>query len=305
MAVAPKLANSLLECALYAQQIAGPSMNYRHSYHAGNHADVLKHALLRRLLELMQRKETPLCYLDSHAGTAFYDLQGETAGKTGEYQDGIGRLWQRDDLPLWLKDFRSAVAAHNHADELRYYPGSPQLIADLLRPQDRMILSELHPADAETLKQHFAGEEQVAVHQRDGYQLPKAFLPVAEKRALWLLDPPFEQTDEVERCVNAVQIAIQRMRQTVIALWYPIKDQRLLRDFYQQIAAAGLPKALRVELNIRPVDNQLGLNGSGLILVNPPWPIWEELEQVLPWLARTLAQSGEGSYRLDWLMGEP
>ena len=280
-------------------------MNYRHSYHAGNHADVLKHALLRRLLELMQRKDTPLCYLDSHAGTAFYDLQGETAGKTGEYQDGIGRLWQRDDLPLWLNDFRAAVAGHNTADELRYYPGSPQLIADLLRPQDRMILSELHPVDAETLKQYFADQEQVAVHQRDGYQLPKAFLPVAEKRALWLLDPPFEQPDELQRCISALQIAIQRMRQTIIALWYPIKDQRLLRDFYQQIADAGLPKALRVELNIRPADNQMGLNGSGLILVNPPWPIWEELAQVLPWLARTLAQSGEGSYRLDWLAGEP
>ena len=106
----------------------------------------------------MQRKDTPLCYLDSHAGTAFYDLQGETAGKTGEYQDGIGRLWQRDDLPLWLNDFRAAVAGHNTADELRYYPGSPQLIADLLRPQDRMILSELHPVDAETLKQHFADQ---------------------------------------------------------------------------------------------------------------------------------------------------
>ncbi|MEH6493863.1 23S rRNA (adenine(2030)-N(6))-methyltransferase RlmJ [Halopseudomonas sp.] len=280
-------------------------MNYRHSYHAGNHADVLKHALLRRLFELMQRKEAPLCYLDSHAGTAFYDLQGESAGKTGEFQDGIGRLWQRDDLPLWLGDFRAAVAAHNEDDSLRFYPGSPQFIADLLRPQDRMILSELHPDDAETLKQHFAYSDQVAVHQRDGYQLPKAFLPVAEKRALWLLDPPFEKTDDLQRCVSAVQIAIQRMRQTVIALWYPIKDQRLLREFYQQIADAGVPKALRVELNIRPVDNQLGLNGSGLILVNPPWPIWEELEQVLPWLSRTLAQSGEGSYRLDWLAGEP
>ncbi|MEH6564037.1 MAG: 23S rRNA (adenine(2030)-N(6))-methyltransferase RlmJ [Halopseudomonas sp.] len=280
-------------------------MNYRHSYHAGNHADVLKHALLRRLLELMQRKETPLCYLDSHAGTAFYDLQGESAGKTGEFQDGIGRLWSDDELPLWLTDFRAAVAAHNEGGSLRFYPGSPQFIADLLRPQDRMILSELHPEDAETLKQHFAYSDQVAVHQRDGYQLPKAFLPVDEKRALWLLDPPFEKTDDLQRCVEAVQIAVQRMRQTVIALWYPIKDQRLLREFYQQIADAGLPKALRVELNIRPVDNQLGLNGSGLILVNPPWPIWEELEQVLPWLARTLAQSGEGSYRLDWLAGEP
>ena len=280
-------------------------MNYRHSYHAGNHADVLKHALLRRLLELMQRKETPLCCFDSHAGTALYDLQGEAAGKTGEYVDGIGRLWQRDDLPLWLADYRDAVARHNPDGALRWYPGSPQIMAELLREQDRMIVSELHPEDAETLRAHFAGQPDIAVHQRNGYELPKAFLPVPEKRALWLLDPPFEKTDDLERCVAGVQQAISRMRQTVIAIWYPIKDQRLLKDFYQGIADSGAPKALRVELNVRPADNQLGLNGSGMMLINPPWPIWEELEQVLPWLSQELAQSGGGSWRMDWLAGAP
>ena len=280
-------------------------MNYRHSYHAGNHADVFKHALLRQLLVLMQRKQTPLCCLDSHAGTAFYDLQGEAAGKTGEYVEGIGRLWARDDLPLWLADYRDAVARHNPDGQLRWYPGSPQIMAELLREQDRMILSELHPEDADTLRQYFAPQAEIAVHQRDGYELPKAFLPVAEKRALWLLDPPFEKTDDLQRCVAAVQQAITRMRQTVIAIWYPIKDQRLLKDFYQGIADSGVPKALRVELNVRPADNQLGLNGSGMMLINPPWPIWEELEQVLPWLSQELAQSGGGSWRMDWLAGGP
>ena len=280
-------------------------MNYRHSYHAGNHADVFKHALLRQLLVLMQRKQTPLCCLDSHAGTAFYDLQGEAAGKTGEYVEGIGRLWARDDLPLWLADYRDAVARHNPDGQLRWYPGSPQIMAELLREQDRMILSELHPEDADTLRQYFAPQTEIAVHQRDGYELPKAFLPVAEKRALWLLDPPFEKTDDLQRCVAAVQQAITRMRQTVIAIWYPIKDQRLLKDFYQGIADSGVPKALRVELNVRPADNQLGLNGSGMMLINPPWPIWEELEQVLPWLSQELAQSGGGSWRMDWLAGAP
>ena len=280
-------------------------MNYRHSYHAGNHADVFKHALLRQLLVLMQRKQTPLCCLDSHAGTAFYDLQGEAAGKTGEYVEGIGRLWTRDDLPLWLADYRDAVARHNPDGQLRWYPGSPQIMAELLREQDRMILSELHPEDADTLRQYFAPQPDIAVHQRDGYELPKAFLPVAEKRALWLLDPPFEKTDDLQRCVAAVEQAVARMRQTVIAIWYPIKDQRLLKDFYQGIAGSGAPKALRVELNVRPADNQLGLNGSGMMLINPPWPIWEELEQVLPWLSQELAQSGGGSWRMDWLAGAP
>lgn len=280
-------------------------MNYRHSYHAGNHADVFKHAIVLRMSQLMQRKEAPYCYLDSHAGTALYDLQGEASGKTGEYRDGIGRLWSRDDLPLLLAEYVAHVSAQNQDAQLRYYPGSPQLIADGLREQDRMILSELHPEDAATLRAHFASDARVAVHERDGYELAKAFLPVAEKRALWLLDPPFERPDDLERCLSAMQLAIQRMRQTVIALWYPIKDERLLRDFYRQVAAAGLPKVLRVELSVRPADTTLGLNGSGLILVNPPWPLWEELEHALPWLSERLAQSGMGGWRLDWLAGEP
>lgn len=280
-------------------------MNYRHSFHAGNHADVLKHAILLRMVTLLQRKDAPLCYLDSHAGTALYDLQGEDAGRTGEYRDGIGRLWAQDDLPALLADYRNAVARHNPDGQLRLYPGSPQLVADTLREQDRMIISELHPADAQTLKGHFVDAPQIAVHQRDGYELPKAFLPVAERRALWLLDPPFEKGDDLQRCLRAMEQGIQRMRQTVIALWYPIKDQRLLRDFYRQIGAAGLPKVLRVELNVRPADTTLGLNGSGLMLVNPPWPLWEELEQALPWMARQLAQSGPGDWRMDWLVGQP
>ncbi|PKM30685.1 MAG: 23S rRNA (adenine(2030)-N(6))-methyltransferase RlmJ [Gammaproteobacteria bacterium HGW-Gammaproteobacteria-11] len=280
-------------------------MNYRHSYHAGNHADMLKHAILLRMAQLLQRKDAPYCYLDSHAGTGLYDLAAEAAGKTGEYLDGIARLWSRSDLPPMIAALRDAVAQHNPDGQLRYYPGSPQLMADLLREQDRMILSELHPEDAELLRQNFAYNPQVAVHQRDGYELPKAFLPVVEKRALWLLDPPFEKTDDLSRSVKAMQLAIQRMRQTVIALWYPIKDQRLLRDFYRQVSTAELPKVLRVELNVRPADNAMGLNGSGLMLVNPPWPLWEELDQVLPWLADQLAQSGAGDWRMDWLVGEP
>lgn len=280
-------------------------MNYRHSFHAGNHADVLKHAVLLRMVTLMQAKPTPLCYLDSHAGTALYDLQGDAAERTGEYLGGIARLWEQPQLPELLSAYRDAVALHNANGQLRLYPGSPQLVADRLREQDRMIVSELHPEDAAMLKEHYAGEPRIAVHHRDGYELPKAFLPVPEKRALWLLDPPFEKGDDLERCLGAVQIAVQRMRQTVIALWYPIKDQRLLQDFYRRMAGAGLPKVLRVELSVRPVDTSLGLNGSGLMLINPPWPLWQELEQVLPWLAKELAVSGSGGWRMDWLAGEP
>ena len=280
-------------------------MNYRHSFHAGNHADVLKHAVVLRMIRLMQRKDAPLCYLDSHAGTGLYDLTGTDAGRTGEYLDGIGRLWERDDLPELLADYRDAISLYNPDGELGLYPGSPQLAAAALRAHDRLILSELHPEDAATLREHFAADDRIAVHQRDGYELPRAFLPVAEKRALWLLDPPFEKGDDLERCVAEVQAAVQRMRQTIIALWYPIKDERDLRDFYRRMGDAGLPKVLRIELGVRPMDTRLGLNGSGLMLVNPPWPLWEQLEETLPWLASALAQSGSGSWRMDWLAGGP
>ncbi|SDU25176.1 23S rRNA (adenine(2030)-N(6))-methyltransferase RlmJ [Halopseudomonas salegens] len=280
-------------------------MNYRHSFHAGNHADVFKHAVLLRMLQLMQRKETPLCYLDSHAGTSLYDLLGEQAGKTGEYREGIGRLWQAGNVPPLLADYRAAVARHNPDGDLQLYPGSPQLIADALREQDRMILSELHPQDADTLKVHFAGQDAIAVHHRDGYELGKAFLPVAEKRALWLLDPPFEQPDDLLRCLQAMDAGLQRMRHCVIALWYPIKDTRALKSFYQQVAQRDWPKVLRIEFNVRPADTSLGLNGSGLILVNPPWPLWEELETVLPWLNKLLTQSAGADWRMDWLVGAP
>lgn len=280
-------------------------MNYRHSFHAGNHADVLKHAVLLRMLALMQGKETPLCYLDSHAGTALYDLRSDAADPGGKYLDGIGRLWERSDLPGLLGAYRDAVADYNSDGQLRWYPGSAQLMADRLREQDRMIVSELHPEFAAFLKQHYEQDQRIGVHHRDGYELPKAFLPVPEKRALWLLDPPFEKEDDLQRCVSAMQEAIARMRQTIIALWYPIKDQRLLDDFYRQIADAGFPKVLRIELHVRPTDTTLGMNGSGLMLVNPPWPLWEELAQVLPWLATELAVSGSGNWNMDWLAGEP
>src|SRR5690554_5499192 len=140
-------------------------MNYRHSFHAGNHADVLKHATLLRMITLMQRKDAPLCYLDSHAGTGLYDLRSDEAGRTGEYLDGIGRLWAKDDLPALLAAYRDAVARHNPDGELRLYPGSPQLVADVLRDGDRMILSELHADDAATLRDHFSADARIAVHE--------------------------------------------------------------------------------------------------------------------------------------------
>ncbi|OQR38314.1 23S rRNA (adenine(2030)-N(6))-methyltransferase RlmJ [Pseudomonas sp. T] len=278
-------------------------MNYRHAYHAGNHADVLKHIVLARIFALMARKDTPFAYLDSHSGIGLYDLLGDEASRTGEWESGIGRLAERDDLPELLEDYLGVVSALNPDGGLEFYPGSPELARRLTRPQDRVMLNELHPEDGRLLKANMAGERRISVHQGDGWLLPRAFLPVSEKRGVLLIDPPFEQPDDLERCVTALDEAIGRMRQTVVAIWYPIKDRRQLKRFYQRLEKSSAPKMLRVELCVHPAETADRLNGSGLVIVNPPWPLDEELRGLLPWLAETLAQS-EGSSQVDWLIAE-
>lgn len=278
-------------------------MNYRHAFHAGNHADVFKHVTLLRLAALLARKEAPFVYLDSHSGVGRYDLAGDQASRTDEWREGIGRLWGRDDAPAAFASYRQAVAALNPDGALRYYPGSPELMRQALRDQDRLLLNELHPEDGRLLKENMAGDRRVAVHQKDGWLLPRALLPVPERRALLLIDPPFEKADELERCVKAVQEAIGRMRQTVIALWYPIKDRRQLKRFYAGLQGSGAPKLLRAELLVNPADDSTRLNGSGLAIVNAPWGLEDELRDLLSWLAEHLAQ-GKGSCQLDWLIAE-
>ena len=278
-------------------------MNYRHAFHAGNHADVFKHVTLLRLAALLARKEAPFVYLDSHSGVGRYDLAGDQASRTDEWREGIGRLWARDDAPAAFAGYREAIVALNPDGALRYYPGSPELMRQALRDQDRLLLNELHPEDGRLLKENMAKDRRVAVHHKDGWLLPRALLPVPERRALLLIDPPFEKADELERCVKAVQEAIGRMRQTVIALWYPIKDRRQLKRFFAGLQGSGAPKLLQAELLVNTADDATRLNGSGLAIVNPPWGLEEELRELLPWLAEHLAQ-GESSWRLDWLIAE-
>ncbi|MDH4563275.1 23S rRNA (adenine(2030)-N(6))-methyltransferase RlmJ [Pseudomonas sp. BN411] len=279
-------------------------MNYRHAFHAGNHADVLKHFTLARLIALLSRKEAPFSYLDSHAGVGLYDLLGDQASRTDEWREGIGRLWDLPDLPAPMADYLKVIRELNPDGSLRYYPGSPELARRLTRPQDRLQLNEKHPEDGQLLKDNMAGDRRVAVHLGEGWHIARALLPVAEKRALMLIDPPFEKADELERCVTSLGEAIGRMRQTVVVIWYPIKDQRQLRRFYQGLQASGAPKLLRVELRVHAADTaDSGLNGSGLVIANPPWGIEDELRQTLPWLSEHLAQS-KGGWQLDWLIEE-
>ncbi len=278
-------------------------MNYRHAFHAGNHADALKHIILSRIIALLVRKEAPLVYLDSHAGIGLYDLQDDQASRTGEWLEGVGRLWQAFDLPELTADYFGVLQALNPDGQLRYYPGSPELARHLTRSQDRVLLNEKHPEDGQLLKDNMKSDRRVAVRLGEGWHVPRALLPVAEKRALLLIDPPFEKADELERCVTALNEAIGRMRQTVVAIWYPIKDERQLKRFYQGLEKSCAPKLLRAELFVHIQDDTNRLVGSGLAIANAPWGLEDELKQLLPWLAGQLAQS-QGSFRLDWLIAD-
>ena len=278
-------------------------MNYRHAFHAGNHADVLKHYVLSRLIALLSRKEAPFAYLDSHAGVGLYDLQGDQASRTGEWLQGIDRLWQAEDVPDPLLDYLEVIRAMNPDGVLRHYPGSPELARILSREQDRLHLNEKHPEDGRLLKENMHGDRRVAVHLGEGWHVPRALLPTREKRALLLIDPPFEQADELERCVQALNDAIGRMRQAVVAIWYPIKDLNQLKRFYRDLQKSPAPKLLRIELYVQAADDAQRLNGSGLVISNPPWGLEDELKQILPWLTSLLRQ-GQAGWRMDWLIEE-
>lgn len=278
-------------------------MNYRHAFHAGNHADVFKHLVLSRLIALMARKEQPFAYLDTHAGVGLYDLHGDQASRTGEYREGIARLWQVEQPPALAADYLRVLRKLNPDGELRYYPGSPEVARRLARQQDSLQFNEKHPDDGQALKDNMKRDPRVAVHRGEGWHVPRALLPTPEKRAIMLVDPPFEQPDELQRCAKALKETIARMRQTVVMVWYPIKDEKSLRRFYQELTSTGAPKLLKAELFIHPADSGERLNGSGLAIANPPWGLEEELNVLLPWLAQLLGQSG-GSWRLDWPIPE-
>lgn len=280
-------------------------LGYRHAFHAGNFADVHKHAVLSVLLAALQKKEGGLCCIDTHGGAGHYDLQSREAQKNQEFRDGIGRFWARDDHPAVLLPYLTAVASFNQDTERtewpRVYPGSPRLLRALLRPQDRLIVSELHPTDAAALKEEFAGDSQVAVHHLDGYQTLKAFLPPKERRGLVLIDPAYELRDEGPRAVTGLIAAWQRWPQGTYALWYPLTHRALADTLEQKIIKADVRKSLTAEVYVRPPLDARQLTGSGMLIVNPPWGTEGVLKELSAWLSEGLDAAG---HRVTWLLGE-
>ncbi|MFZ5793990.1 MAG: 23S rRNA (adenine(2030)-N(6))-methyltransferase RlmJ [Sphingomonas sp.] len=276
-------------------------MNYRHSFHAGNSADVVKHSLLIALVRALQQKPGALTLIDTHAGCGLYDLDGEEAGRTGEFTQGVLRAFA-DPNPL-LNDYRAAVQAVNVGAELHFYPGSPRILAQLLRPQDFLILNEKHPEDAYTLRGVMRGTS-AAVHERDAYELWLAMLPPRTARGLVLVDPPFEQTDERDRITATLGAAHRKWAHGVTVIWYPLKDRATHGQWREQMRKLGIPKLLRVEHWLYDSDQPGLYNGAGLYIVNPPYAFTQALPPLLEALRATLAPEGhEGEIITDWLGG--
>lgn len=275
-------------------------MNYRHAYHAGNAADVLKHAVVALIIDHLKAKPAPFAVLDVHAGRGDYDLTAEQARKTGESDDGIAALFGKSPPHPAFAPYLDAVAGLNPDGALRRYPGSPRLARLLLRPQDRLVCSELHPEEHAALKAAFARDPQTSVHKQDAYAALKAHLPTKEKRALTLIDPPFEQPDEFDRLADGLATAHRRFPNGIYALWRPIKERPAIWRYQDALVAAGIPRILTVELTVHPEDTHLRLNGSGLEIVNPPWRLAETLAEALPALHAALPHDGGGA-RVAWL----
>lgn len=279
-------------------------MNYRHAYHAGNFADVLKHAVLALVIEHLKIKEAPFRVIDTHAGTGSYDLRSEEAIKTGEWQDGIGRLLAADisgEVEPLLRPYLSAVVGEQDPSRLNHYPGSPLIARRLMRAGDRLIANELHPDDAAALAHLFVRDKQVKVSNMDGWTALKAFLPPVERRGVVLIDPPFEETGELQRLVSAVGEMTRRFATGTLMLWYPIKDPGQIVAFERQLSDLRTKKILRLQLMLRaPTDTNI-LNGTGLIVLNPPYTMPDNLSKLLPFLTEVLARGTKPEWRCDWL----
>lgn len=279
-------------------------MNYRHIFHAGNFADVVKHALLALVVEYLTRKDKPFFVLDTHAGLGEYDLESEEARRTGEWRDGIARVLAQPDPPPALAPYLDVVRALDPDGTFARYPGSPRIVRTLMREADRLVAVELHPDDARTLAGVFRGDRRVRVVHLDGYTALKANVPPKERRGLVLMDPPFEKPGEFATLAAALKAAHAKWPTGIYGIWYPVKGGGHVSAFHGELATAGLGDVLLAELTVMPVDEESNrLSGTGMVIVNPPWVMEDALRELLPWLARVLARdpAEPGGWRLEWL----
>ncbi|WP_415719904.1 23S rRNA (adenine(2030)-N(6))-methyltransferase RlmJ [Photobacterium ganghwense] len=278
-------------------------LSYRHSFHAGNHADVVKHIVQSLILDALKQKDKPFVYHDTHSGVGRYDLQDERSEKTGEYKQGIARIWQRDDIPADIASYIDAIKDLNDGDTLRYYPGSPKVARAQLREQDRMVLTELHPSDFPLLLQEFRGDRQVRIYKEDAFARLKASLPPKERRGVVLIDPPYELKHEYMDVVKAIQESYKRWATGTYAIWYPVVYRENIDKMIQGLENLGIRKILQIELGVEPDTDERGMTASGMIVINPPWKLESQMQAILPWLQEAIAPT-HGFYKVDWIVPE-
>lgn len=286
-------------------------MNYRHQFHAGNFGDVMKHALLVALWRALQRKEKGLLYLDTHAGRGRYDLAaaatGDSLARRPEWPEGIGRLWAQENAPPELAEYLGLVRTFdrqggNLGSLPRFYPGSPAFARLLARPVDRVVLCEQHPAEFRGLRNFAGGRPRTEVREADGYAALRALLPPPERRALVLIDPPFEAADEYARIAAALQEGLTRLASAVFAVWYPLTGRARRDEFHAAVLGLAPPPCLTMELSVAGPDSALRMRGCGLLVVNPPWQFDESARTTLDVLAPLLAQAPGAAVETEWLV---
>lgn len=280
-------------------------LSYRHSFHAGNHADVLKHIVLMLIIESLQQKEKGFFYLDTHAGIGQYQLSSPEAKKTAEYQEGIGRLWEQNDLPTAVERYLTMIKKLNYDGQaLSYYAGSPLIAANLLRSQDRALFIELHPSDYPLLRNNFKDFKNIRAKRDDGFAQLKACLPPKEHRGLVLIDPPYELKQDYDLVVSAIEEGYKRFATGIYAIWYPVVLRQQTKRMIKNLQATGIRKILQIELAVRPDSEQRGMTASGMLVINPPWTLEQEMRSLLPYLAKKLQPEGTASWTLEWISPE-
>ncbi|MEY8205157.1 MAG: 23S rRNA (adenine(2030)-N(6))-methyltransferase RlmJ [Bermanella sp.] len=282
-------------------------LSYRHGFHAGNHADVLKHWLCVLTAQYMTQKDKPFLYVDTHAAAGVYSLKSSIANKTSEFEGGIQAIWHKD-TPSVMAPYTDLIKQLNGSDKLRLYPGSPWFVNACLRPTDKARLFELHPQDCVLLKNNFKEKRNIKVEKQDGFAGLKALLPPPSKRAMVVIDPPYEQAQEYKQVVASVKDSLKRFSSGVYIVWYPLINRRksltdskkdMAQTMVRQLSLAGGKSFLDVRFWVNGKDEEEGMYGSGLAVINPPWNLAKQLEEGLPFLVESLGKTAQAGYSVD------
>ena len=279
-------------------------LSYRHAFHAGNFADVLKHSLLLHTLSYMVQKEKPLRIIDTHAGAGSYKFGNSQPLKNREFDNGIGKLWDKTDLPPALQTYVNAVKGYNPNGHLHSYPGSPLLMQSSLRQDDRLFLHELHSTDWRLLTEAIGRDKKVTITDDNGFAGMQALLPPPDRRALIFIDPSYEIKSDYQDVVKQVVNAHKRFATGTFIIWYPVVLRQRIDEMERAFKKSGIKNIQLYEFGIAADNPEYGMNSSGLFVINPPWTLWAAMEQTLPYLADTLGEEGQGFYRLEQIVAE-